>query len=741
MTTPNNNGKTSQFSQEGKPEHSIIEDASTLFMFSKNTNVESDTSETKPHSTSQTQPIQSIHAVGTNRHDPYHIPVHHHATLHSIIKEPSDNELPETNGTLDRSIPNTQGSTDISENTEKAKTVESSNNGTSQTKDNKPTIPASYIVDPDAGTITCVCGYDEDDGFTIQCDHCFRWQHAICYNIENMDAVPDDYLCNVCKPRNIDIKLAKQIQKRRFSSFVSLDELKESENKNGNKKKRRTDSTDSSDASRRHVSVSQKENVKEHKSESPTPPDLIRRKEHLITAKDAYPAIYITLQASIFKDPLVGEFLKKHDKDECISSYDKSKSGSSITEVRPYSSIVYSRVFPGFNKLGIFASRSCSKGYYMCEAIGELSFKNQYLEDPKNQYRIWGMPKRKVIFHDEWPLVLDQRLCGNESRYLRRSCHPNVELVTIKSPDGGIKFWYRALKDIAEDEELHAKWQWNKNHPILKLINDETKFSDLDNDEKDLLLESVDALLSSCECACGNNSKDCYISKSKKIINSYCKTIRSKMNIRYKINEIVTKFTSHQKKRDPPILERILTQFKTQKDVYNKDILNHLSGSSIDKPLVSQSSGYLNVEKLQTPKRLHSAGNFSHKKKKSSDDISTLLDYKEDEINQLEDLATPINLPVDISDLNDTFKNSKVPSLSNLNTASANTNVKETINDHEALNSGYLADAISRSSTPIGVSDSIENSTDNTQENHQYSPSVRSKKKLSFADYKKKLSK
>lgn len=747
MTLPNNNENSTQATQEDKPGHSILQDASTLFMFSKNTNPESDTSETKLHSTSQQQPaqlVQSVHGVGANAHDPYHIPIHHHATLKSIIREPSDNndnELSETNATLDHKTPTSQNSANISETSEKTRIAKPSHNGTSRIKDNKPAISDSYIVDPDAGTITCVCGYDEDDGFTIQCDHCFRWQHAICYNIGNMDAVPDDYLCNVCKPRNIDIKLAKQIQKRRFSSFVSLDELKEGEIKNGNKKKRRTDSTDSSDASRRNVSVSQKENGKEPKSESPTPPDLIRRKEHLITAKDAYPAVYIALESSSFKDPLVGKFLNKHSKDDCILSYDVSKFGDNITEVRPYSSIVYSRVFPGFNKLGIFASRSCIKGYYICEAIGELSFKNQYLEDPKNQYRIWGMPKRKVIFHDEWPLVIDQRLCGNESRYLRRSCHPNVELVTIKSPGGSIKFWYRALKDIAEDEELHVKWQWNKNHPILKLINDETKFSDLDNDEKDLLLESVDALLSACECACGNNSKDCYILKVKKIMNSYCKTIRSKMNTRYKINEIVTKFTLHQKKRDPPILERLLTQSKIQQDVYNKDITNYLSGSYTDKPLVRKSNEYFNVETLQTPKRLHSAGKFNHKKKKKTDDILKLLDYKEDEINELEKLAIPIKLPVDISDLNASFKSAKTPSLSNLNTVSSNTNIKDTLNDHETLNSGYPVDSISRSSTPLGVSDSIEHSIDNAQENHQHSPSVRSKKKLSFADYKKKLSK
>ena len=30
----------------------------------------------------------------------------------------------------------------------------------------------------DEGVIRCICGTTEDDGFTIQCEKCFVWQHA-----------------------------------------------------------------------------------------------------------------------------------------------------------------------------------------------------------------------------------------------------------------------------------------------------------------------------------------------------------------------------------------------------------------------------------------------------------------------------------------------------------------------------------------------------------------------------------
>lgn len=78
-------------------------------------------------------------------------------------------------------------------------------------------VPDSYIVDPDAGIITCICDLNDDDGFTIQCDHCNRWQHAICYGIKDIGMAPDDYLCNSCDPREVDINLARKIQQERIN--------------------------------------------------------------------------------------------------------------------------------------------------------------------------------------------------------------------------------------------------------------------------------------------------------------------------------------------------------------------------------------------------------------------------------------------------------------------------------------------------------------------------------------------
>jgi len=62
-----------------------------------------------------------------------------------------------------------------------------------------PSKPEAPIFNETDGIIRCVCPYDDDDGFTIQCDRCFAWQHGLCVGI-SPDAVPDDYLCELCDP-------------------------------------------------------------------------------------------------------------------------------------------------------------------------------------------------------------------------------------------------------------------------------------------------------------------------------------------------------------------------------------------------------------------------------------------------------------------------------------------------------------------------------------------------------------
>jgi hypothetical protein len=73
----------------------------------------------------------------------------------------------------------------------------------------------------DEGKIRCICGYEDDDGYTIQCEKCFVWQHIACVNI-TADTVPDTYLCERCHPRRLDIA----VRPLAFAPFMLADETR-----------------------------------------------------------------------------------------------------------------------------------------------------------------------------------------------------------------------------------------------------------------------------------------------------------------------------------------------------------------------------------------------------------------------------------------------------------------------------------------------------------------------------------
>jgi hypothetical protein len=62
------------------------------------------------------------------------------------------------------------------------------------------------MSEQDEGVIRCICGFIEDDGFTIQCEKCFVWQHAVCVGIDS-DNVPELYFCDQCEPRELDVQV------------------------------------------------------------------------------------------------------------------------------------------------------------------------------------------------------------------------------------------------------------------------------------------------------------------------------------------------------------------------------------------------------------------------------------------------------------------------------------------------------------------------------------------------------
>lgn len=80
----------------------------------------------------------------------------------------------------------------------------------------KPAIerePSPLPEDADAeGVIRCICAFDHDDGYTIQCDGCGVWQHIDCVGLteETMPKDDEKYFCEVCEPRILDVQVRSQ---------------------------------------------------------------------------------------------------------------------------------------------------------------------------------------------------------------------------------------------------------------------------------------------------------------------------------------------------------------------------------------------------------------------------------------------------------------------------------------------------------------------------------------------------
>ena len=71
--------------------------------------------------------------------------------------------------------------------------------------------------------IRCICSYQHDDGFLINCDKCNELQHGVCMGIDENN-VPEVYMCSACTPGPycLEIERAINFQKSFLKSYQRL---------------------------------------------------------------------------------------------------------------------------------------------------------------------------------------------------------------------------------------------------------------------------------------------------------------------------------------------------------------------------------------------------------------------------------------------------------------------------------------------------------------------------------------
>ncbi|CAI4043618.1 Set4p SKDI_10G1110 [Saccharomyces kudriavzevii IFO 1802] len=416
------------------------------------------------------------------------------------------------------------------------------------TRQSKAVLP--LLTEGNKPRNNCICGSDEPkDELFIQCNKCKTWQHKLCYAFKKSDPIKRGFVCKRCdsktelqanqvKPMIFPRKIGDQ-RLFQFSSIVTTSILNAEQQQQQSvnsievqPKKRQIDT-----ASTNILNENSDSMRKKTKHEKPvTSTHFLRPLLNEINSSKETKFKLIT--TSEYRDKYVKMFIDSHYDDDWVVCSDWESSRSVNMDVKKSS-----------NKkdLGVFISNSCARGQIIQEYLGRIDFQKNYQTNASNDYRLMGTTKPKVLFHPHWPLFIDSREVGGVTRYIRRSCEPNVELITVRplnekpreDNDCRVKFVLRAKRDIEKGEEMSLKWQWDLRNPIWEIINASKDLESLPDIDKFWLMGSIKAILTNCDCACGYLGQNCPITKIKKFSEEFMKNTKESLSNKSYFNTIM----------------------------------------------------------------------------------------------------------------------------------------------------------------------------------------------------------
>lgn len=279
----------------------------------------------------------------------------------------------------------------------------------------------SSFSPPDSGRIRCVCDYDDDDGFTIQCEQCLVWQHAKCVGISK-NSVPEQYFCEECNPgwhedlHNLALRA------------INLDVINTTSNMN-------------------QATV----NILEESGSTPVQPRSCFKRKILMPS--GVPALNEISENIISNDaqPVIEAFLKnlnvprlkrqQNAQDPNLINFefqatvvmDSSEHLALLQknlEVREIRNRGYQKKGTS-TKYGLFATEPCDPGHFVCEFIGHVQLKNLLTVKGTKDFPV-SVTQSFVLYPlASIDLAVDARKFGTGTRYARRSCRPNVQIKPI----------------------------------------------------------------------------------------------------------------------------------------------------------------------------------------------------------------------------------------------------------------------------------------------------------------------
>lgn len=284
----------------------------------------------------------------------------------------------------------------------------------------------------ESGRIRCVCGNEDDDGFTIQCESCLVWQHAVCVGIARNN-VPEVYLCEECRPDDVDVESSSG-----GGSTVN---------------------------SRRRRPTSSRETL----------PPLNEISENIISTEvqdELTELIQTEYEQARLRMPRLPKdlFLGNVNFEQCqmvlFPTLDDIRSGTKMVDVRELRvRSLGRRNTSGGAKLGVFAAEDVDPGAIIGEFVGQVQpisvLEKKGVESVFQSY---------VLITSLTPgLIVDARKFGNALRYVRRSCRPNCEIKLVFTEQGLSVHWCLfARNTIRENEELFLPFDYGEGNRYFR---------------------------------------------------------------------------------------------------------------------------------------------------------------------------------------------------------------------------------------------------------------------------------
>lgn len=380
-------------------------------------------------------------------------------------------------------------------------------------------------VEEDDGEITCICAYSHDDGYSVQCEACNRWQHMICYYPSPEDEPVGDqhHYCIDCKPREIDARKATERQRRKLEQQSLQNGLKRPTSKGHRKKAKESPQInatvngwsadkhallhgrDRKSASprdqpppakrpktshrpsnsvnnvQRKRNGSTAHNLQRSPSRSPGPsgpimPIYTEDFLHLYDAAQSHVDTKTNLMNNIAVTNSLSEWLKNPE------SVEKDTNGRTQNEIflrwdgrfedmpgRPLTALNWQED-PKYTDSDIPARYPClavqediTERTFIGELCGHIGYQEDYKVDPESRWSSMRHAEPFVFFHPQLPIYIDARQEGSEFRYVRRSCQPNAEMSTIITDGTNYHFCFMATKDIMAGDEVTIAWNTDDN--------------------------------------------------------------------------------------------------------------------------------------------------------------------------------------------------------------------------------------------------------------------------------------